>query len=198
MALDRNFVRQFAEFAREQIQQFFTILIWSGATEIEKSAGCRFQKLDPQSFRRNCDFNLIFEFVEVGHVADRLLEFLLELRHVVFRDYDLRSRSGSAGAELARGACRVSEISCNGFAHRFAGVEQPKHDEQCHHRGHEIGISNFPGAAVVGGMPRLLFNDNDWPGFVQQLILQSQLPRQRAPLELRPRNHLHGKPAPVQ
>src|SRR5438045_9562743 len=50
MALYRNFVRQFAEFAREQIQQFFTILIWSGATEIEKSAGCRFQKLDPQSF----------------------------------------------------------------------------------------------------------------------------------------------------
>jgi hypothetical protein len=36
MALDRNFVWQFAEFAREQIQQFFTILIWSGATEIEK------------------------------------------------------------------------------------------------------------------------------------------------------------------
>lgn len=198
MALDRNFVSQFAKFPREQIQQFFTILIWSRTAEIKKRAGCRFQKLNPQSFRRDCDFNLIFEFVEVWHVADRLLEFLLELRHVVFRDYDLRSWPGGAGSKFACSACRISEISRDRFAHRLAGVEQPKNDEQCHHCGHEISVSNFPGAAVVGRMSRLLFDNNDWPSFVQRLILRSKQLRRLALQVLRSPNRLHGKPALVR
>src|SRR5471032_2813648 len=33
------------------------------------------------------------------------------------------------------------------------GVDQPHQQEERHHRGHEVGIGDFPGAAVMTAMP---------------------------------------------
>ena len=45
---------------------------------------------------------------------------------------------------------------------RGGGVDQPHQQEEGHHRGHEVGIGDFPGAAVMAAMPALLDAlDND-------------------------------------
>ena len=46
----------------------------------------------------------------------------------------------------------ILEIAADGFLDLLAAVHQPEHDEQGHHGGHEIGIGDFPGAAVVAAM----------------------------------------------
>src|SRR5213593_3922644 len=46
------------------------------------------------------------------------------------------------------------------------GIEQPEHDEECHHGGDEICIGNLPGAAVVSTMTRFLLDNDDGAGAV--------------------------------
>ena len=42
------------------------------------------------------------------------------------------------------------------FCSGRGGVDQPHQQEEGHHRGHEVGIGDFPGAAVMAAMPALL------------------------------------------
>ena len=48
---------------------------------------------------------------------------------------------------------------------RRGGVDQPHQQEERHHRGHEVGIGDFPGAAMMAAMPALLdaFDDDRVP-----------------------------------
>ena len=59
----------------------------------------------------------------------------------------------SCAAEIAAnhlgGARWILKISADGFLHLLAGIEQPEHDEQRHHRGHEVCVRNLPGSAVM-------------------------------------------------
>ena len=55
------------------------------------------------------------------------------------------------------GAGWIFEVSCDRFFYRLAGVQQPQHNEQCHHGGDKICIGDFPCAAMVAGMAALSF-----------------------------------------
>src|SRR5690606_29785226 len=44
---------------------------------------------------------------------------------------------------------------------RAGDRQQPHHQEERHHRRHKVGISDLPGAAVMGGMMRLSLSDQN-------------------------------------
>jgi hypothetical protein len=64
MALDGNFIGQFAQFTRQKIDQLFAVLVRLGISEIKESSFGRLQQFDTQPFRRDFDLNLVFELVE--------------------------------------------------------------------------------------------------------------------------------------
>ena len=60
------------------------------------------------------------------------------------------------------------------FLFRRGGVDQPHQQEEGHHRGHEVGIGDFPGAAMMAAMPALLDafdNDGVVAGHLTHLLL---------------------------
>lgn len=65
-----------------------------------------------------------------------------------------RARNRVEGREILRNALALFLVG---------GVEQPQQQEERHHRGHEVGIRNFP-AAAMGRVVALLdaLDDDDW------------------------------------
>src|SRR5579875_1206337 len=101
--------------------------------------------------------DVVFELVEVGHLANGFFQLVFDLFQVVLGNFLGWQflESGQLG-----GARRVLEVAADGLLYGLAGVHQPEHDEQGHHRGDEIGISNLPGAAVVAAMTAFAFDDD--------------------------------------
>ena len=65
------------------------------------------------------------------------------------------------GADFLCGAGWILEVSTDRLLDLLAAVEQPEHDEQCHHCGYEVGISHFPRATMMASVTGLLLNDDD-------------------------------------
>jgi hypothetical protein len=61
-------------------------------------------------------------------------------------------------------SCGIPKITGNGLPHRLAGIQQPKHDKEGHHRGHEIGVGDLPCTAMMTAVRGFLFYDDDGPG----------------------------------
>jgi hypothetical protein len=53
---------------------------------LKEAPSFAFKQCNPQLFGGNGHFDLIFNLVEVRDLADGLLQFLLQFRHVVFGD----------------------------------------------------------------------------------------------------------------
>src|SRR5262249_26472609 len=85
--------------------------------------------------------------------------------HIVLVHDEVFVRTDHIAANLFRRARRILEISAHCFLNLLAAVHQPQHDEQRHHRRHEIRVRHFPRAAVMAAMPALLLDDDDWPAF---------------------------------
>ena len=102
------------------------------------------------------------------------------------------SRALHVGANLLRGAGRIFEISANCLLHLLAAVEQPEHDEQCHHGGDKVGIGDFPRAAMMAAVAAFFLEDDDGAGFVHSDVgLNAQAAAAAAAA-----SHLHrGTPA---
>src|ERR1039458_9472984 len=73
----------------------------------------------------------------------------------------LRATYVSEPSRYFGGATRILEVSADGLLHLFTGVEQPQHDEERHHGGDEVGVSDLPCAAVVAAMALLLLDNDD-------------------------------------
>ena len=70
------------------------------------------------------------------------------------------------GADFFRGAGGVLEVSADGFLNLLAGVQQPEDDEERHHGGDEIGVGDFPCAAVVAAVAAFFLDDDDGASLV--------------------------------
>src|SRR4029077_7781516 len=105
---------------------------------------------------------MILQFVELWNFADGLLQLLLQLLHVVLIHDEVLTGSHHIGSDHLRSSGRILEIAAHRFLDLDAAVHQPQHDEQCHHRGHEIRVRHLPGPAVVAAMAHFLLDDNWW------------------------------------
>ena len=86
----------------------------------------------------------------------------------------------------------VFEVSADGFLNLLAGVEQPEDDEERHHGGDEIGIGDFPGAAVMAAVATFFLEDDDGASFVHVFLAgDAQRWQRRRPLA----SSADGKPA---
>src|SRR4051812_11680493 len=54
----------------------------------------------------------------------------------------------------------IFEVAAYSFLELLAGVHQPENDEQRHHGGDEICVSDFPCATVMSGVANFSFNDD--------------------------------------
>ena len=64
-------------------------------------------------------------------------------------------------ADFLRRSGGILEISADGVLHLLAAVQQPEHDEQRHHGGHEIGVGHFPRAAMMAAVAAFFLDDDD-------------------------------------
>ncbi len=55
----------------------------------------------------------------------------------------------------------ILEVAAHGDLNLLAAVHQPKHDEQRHHRRHEVGIGHFPRAAMMAAVCPFFLDDDD-------------------------------------
>ena len=63
---------------------------------------------------------------------------------------------------LGIGQLHRVEIGCERrLGLRIGGVDQPHDEKERHHRRHEVGIGNLPGAAMVAIMPAAMALDDD-------------------------------------
>ena len=61
--------------------------------------------------------------------------------------------AGWAGGDVAGGAEIIGQAALLLLG---GGVEKPHQQKECHHRGDEVGVRNFPGAAVMAGFDHLV------------------------------------------
>ena len=88
-------------------------------------------------------------------------KLFFQFRHVVAYEDEVFSRAHHVGADFFRGSGGIFEISADGFLNLLAGVEQPEDDEERHHGGDEVGVGDFPRAAVVAAVAAFFLEDDD-------------------------------------
>src|SRR5439155_21890813 len=125
-----------------------SVFIWDRIAEIEERPSCGLKQLYSQAFRSDFDLNMVFQAVKVRHLPHGFFNFVLQLRHVVARDYYLRAWSGGACTLFPGCPGGGPEVSGNGLTDGFAGIQQPEHDEESHHGGDEISVGDLPRAAM--------------------------------------------------
>src|SRR2546422_1360101 len=108
----------------------------------------------------------MFQLVEIRHLLNGFLEFLHQVGDIIFGNSEILSCAHVLAAHFVGCSRGIAKISGDGFSDRLAGVEQPEHDEERHHGGDEIRVSDPPGAAVVSTMTRFLFDNDDGAGAV--------------------------------
>src|SRR5207237_3405447 len=101
----------------------------------------------------------MFQLVEIRHLLNGFLEFLHQVGDIIFGNSEILSCAHVLAAHFVGSSRGIAKISGDGFSDRLAGVEQPEHDEERHHGGDEILLSDLPGAAVVSTMTRFLLDN---------------------------------------
>ena len=79
-----QFVGQLAEVLRQSNQQVRAIRAYLGTAAIEKSVGGGLGKLYAQVFVSNRHVDVAFQFLEIGNLANRLLQLLLNCSMLSF------------------------------------------------------------------------------------------------------------------
>jgi hypothetical protein len=95
---------------------------------------------------------VVFQFFEIGEVAKGPGDLLAQFIHVGFADEQVFARTHLISTNFLGIAGGILEVSANSFLRLLTGIEEPEDDEQCHHGGHEIGIGDFPRAAVMAAV----------------------------------------------
>src|SRR5438552_11138088 len=108
----------------------------------------------------------MFQLVEIRHLLNGFLEFLHQVGDIIFGNSEILSCAHVLAAHFVGCAGRIAEVPGDGFPHGLAGIEQPEHDEERHHGGDEIRVSDLPGATMMPAMPNFLFDNDDGAGAV--------------------------------
>src|SRR5206468_9403103 len=152
-----------------------------GRRQVEEQVATLVDHLDHQAGVGYLHDHLVLQLgdlrVLLGGAGDRSLDLVrlaLEALLLAFALHDddvLRHHLGLARLRLVdvtgdhRAAAQhagAPEVLRDLLAQPHVGLrEQPEHDEQRHHRGHEVRVGDLPRAAVVGGVALLLPADDD-------------------------------------
>src|SRR4051794_4851202 len=156
MPFHHHLIRHTAKFGRKHGKQLVSILARLRTPALKERPHFRFQQFDSQALRGDSHLYLVLELLEIGHLPDRLLQFIFQLRHIVFSEREVLTRSCLVGARLLRSPAWVFEISPYRLLHFFTAVQQPKYYEQRHHRRHEIGVGHLPCTTVMAAVATFL------------------------------------------
>jgi len=91
-----------------------------------------------------------------------VLQFLLQSRHIVLGQRQRLARTLHIAANLFRRSGRIFEIPSHCNLSLLAAVQQPEHNEQRHHGGHEIRIGDFSRASMVAAVAATFLDHDDW------------------------------------
>ena len=129
--------------------------------------------------------------------TDRGQSDVLRRRRRAHRYFRAFRRDGLATADAARPRISIPkrprrEIIGNTFALDIGrDVQQPQQQKERHHRRHEVGIGDFPCAAVMSGvataLPLAANDDDGWFVADQPSVHPKLLGREAPPLLLQPR-----------
>ena len=172
MALNGKMIGEFAELLGQQDKHVFSVAVELWAAAVEEGPNRGFAEFDAQPFTGDCHFHVVVQVFEIRHFFHGLLELFFEHGHVIASDAEIFAGAGHTGAGFAAAAAGVVEIPGNGFFDRFrGGTDQPEHEEECHHGGNEIGVSDLPGATVMSAVSAFFLEDDDGARFVHNLAV---------------------------
>src|SRR4051812_48086828 len=139
----------------------------------------RIDQLDAEAVAGHRDLDLLVERPQVRRLGEPLPDALrglfergalalghgvavgrLVLRRRLRREREIAAGNRSVGLRLVEDA-GVAEVAGHGAPHRLALADQPHHQEERHHRRHEVGVGHLPGAAVMAVGRRLPALDDD-------------------------------------
>ena len=103
----------------------------------------------------------LFNLSKFGTPLIAFFKLLLELLHVVVRNDGAARGADDVPAGFLGRAVRIAKIAADRILNFLAGVQQPQHDEQRHHGGHEIRIGDFPRAAMMAAVAAFFLDDDD-------------------------------------
>jgi hypothetical protein len=92
VAFDGDVVGQLAQFLGQRHQQLASVTVQFGTAAVEEGSGSRFQEFDAQALGGDGHLDVVFEFLEVVHLTDFLLELVLQLGHVVLGEREVFAR----------------------------------------------------------------------------------------------------------
>src|SRR5580704_16223095 len=161
VTFDRKMIGNFPQFPGQQREQLFAVIAGRRVAYLKEGSGFGLEQFDAQAFGGYGHLDLVFDFVKIWDLADGLLQFFFQFRHVVLGYSEGLGSAYFNGAHFVGGSGRVFEIAGYGFLYRLAGVEKPEHDEERHHRRHEVGVGDLPGAAVMSAVSAFFFDDDD-------------------------------------
>ena len=149
MSFDGDFIGKFHQLARENLYQFRAGLARLGVAFLEEQAALGFQQIDAQTFRGDGHADLVLHVLKRGNLLHHLLQLLFQALQIlaIHGERFADARVGGAGLTALSGG--ILKIAAHRFLHFFARAQQPQNDKQRHHRSDEIGIGDFPGAAVL-------------------------------------------------
>lgn len=84
MSFNGNSVWQCADLLRQFGYDVLAVLVKSWLPAVEKRPFIGLEQLDAQTIRRYCHLDVVFELLEIGHMADGLLQLRLQHKHIFF------------------------------------------------------------------------------------------------------------------
>ena len=205
----RQTIRQFTHFIGKQRQHLAPEFRRRRASGFKKGAVTTLDQFHAKAFARNRDPHIFFDLLESAHVLNRLFQLFFQFRHLGFVDRQtFATDTAKPVADVLAFAGGIGEIPAHRLLHLFAAAKEPQHNKQRHHGRNEIGVSHFPGPAVVSTVAGYLFPDDDnrlynlsshrFPlrlrpatGFFHRLELRPAIVRDRAPRKLNRNNRCH-------
>ena len=162
MAFDRDGIRHLGDHPHQVLEDRPERGQDGGAAHAEEGRVVLLDQLDSQPFSRHLDPDLALEQLAQARAAQRFAELLGGLlERLLFRVLRLpRARHGLSRKQprmagdhgrrvLDLERARVLEVLGHGFPRAGVLADDPEHDEERHHRRHEVGIGHLPGAAVM-------------------------------------------------
>src|SRR6185436_3935499 len=178
VALDDDVVGELAELVADHRENALALAAQGRAAAVEEARAGSLHKLDAEALGGDAEFDLIAQRLEVAHFQQLLpdvigrrgeqLMFLRQRRGIGsagLRSRDRVHTGPPAGQDAFRllivEHARIAEVARDRRLDVLALRDEPHHEEERHHRGHEVGVRDFPGAAMVSAVPLFLLPDDD-------------------------------------
>ena len=172
VTLDGDVVGQHADDLRDHPEQARERRLDLGGADLEEEAVVALDELDAQALRRHLDAHLVLERAQVGVGLERgpNPHGRLGQRGVVVvaggacrrqRDDTGAGRQQARLLAPGRQRRRIPEIGGDRRANDGTLLGRPQHDEERHHRRHEVGVRDLPRAVGMLGPPAPRLPDDE-------------------------------------